>query len=978
MKQASFLARRNWGQPNYLLLALAASFLIALAPVGVQRAIDASANRPEQWLPDSTAAVKNLQWFRDQFDGERLVLVSWDGCTLSDSEQLRRLAKQLVPENPTTPEARQRVRWYASAMAGPDVLDQLTSPPVNLPADEAIARLEGVLVGPALPDGRASAARATCLAVELSPAAMRDEPTLRSALDTIGAVAATECGVDRAKIRLVGDPVADLAIDDAGRTTLFRLAPLAAAISFVVCLWRLGSGWLALLTVAVGAIGAMTGLALVFYLGVFEVAAIGRSTPRFGIVDALTLSLFAPAYVMGVAATLRLIRASQHAAAEGPQEGAVERGFRNAWPSIAMSAVVVAVGVASLAGSELAPLVKFSVTGSLAILVAAAMSLLITPVVLHRFAPAAAAQAGIAPRRPGRSPAGPFGRLATYAIDNPIVAAVACCAVMAAAVAGVGRLQPASHVPAMLDDEAALLSDYAWFEKNIGGAVPAEVVIAIPIERERQAGDPAEQDGQQYRLTPAEQAQLVATIHQRIVATTAVGGALSPATFAAGADDGINGDYRQPEILPTADEPTGRDLWRISARLPATSLAASATQYDLFTGAIRRAVEPVLQAYEQRDRVVQNLHERGGQLAGAKVGVLFRGPSAADAPPEDSPERRLADLLAASGVAPNGVSYFNVAAYDQDKSDAAAEPLRAQDLAALQGVDALINVSAGADATVRQMVAQGLNVVDAAGGWSVEESAAAPPAESGGPRPIRYLMSGMAPVAHATEQTLAADLRHWAPIALTAIGIAAMIALLDPVAGLVAMLPMLLPVGLLLGALGLLGVGVDLGVVTLAAVAVAVGAEATLHYFAAFHRVASHGLARRPAAVAAYNASMPGAIDVALVGCAGFVVLAASGLGALELLGLAALPLAVVAVVTAAVALPALAAGPLAWFFGAPALPSLAAESEPATLHPAEAPATPPRPHVLPLPADMRQDAAEDPHSALHAKLQRLRRSAGQ
>lgn len=978
MKQASFLARRTWGQPNYLLLALATAFLVALAPIGVQRAVKNSANRPDEWLPASTAAVKDLQWFRDQVAGERLVLVSWDGCTLNDSEQLRRLAKQLTPENAATPEARQRARWFASAVAGPDMLDQLTAPPLSLPADQAIARLEGVLVGPRLPDQRGQAARATCLAVELSPDAMRDEPTLRASLGMIADVAATECGVDRAKIRMAGDPMADLAIDDAGRTTLFRLAPLAAVISFAVCLWRLGSGRLALLAVGVGATAATMSLAAVFYLGVLEVAAFGMKAPRFGIADALTMSLFAPAYVMAIAATLRLIRSYQRVAAEGPLEGAAERAFSAAWQPIVMTAVIAAAGVAALAMSDLAPLVKFSLSGSLAILIGAAMALLITPVALHRFPPALAESQSLR-AMPPRAPSGFLGQLAAYASQNPSLAALACCALLVASAIGADRLRSAAHVPSMLDDEAALLQDYAWFEERIGGVAPAEIVIAIPVERERQEGEPAEADGQQYRLTPAEQAQLVAAIHERVAATPSVTGVISPATFATGGNAAINDDYRKAEIRPAADEKTGRDLWRLSARLPATSLDSEAAEYDRLSGDIRRAVEPVLIAQEQRDRIVQNLHQRGGQLANAKVCVLFRAPQAAVAPADGAQEQFLADLLETSGVAAGKVEFFNLVAHEQSGSDAAADARRAQSIAALAEFDALVLVSAGSDAAAAEMSKQGLNVVDVADVTSVEESAAAPPVESGGPRPVRYLLAGMAPVAHATEQTLAADLRQWAPIALAAMTVAAMVALRSGAAGLAVIIAMLLPMGLVLGVMGWLGVGVDMGVVTLATTALILGVDAALHYFAAYRRAAARGFERGVASLMASSESMPGAIDVALAGCLGFAVLAASGLASLELFGLAAIPLALAAIGTACLALPALAAGQLAWYFGAPALPRRDEESVVAPGHQeAVAAVAPPRPHVLPLPADMRQDTAEGPHSALHAKLQRLRRSAGE
>ena len=97
MNQPSFLARKTWGLSHYFLLAMAAAFVIAFMPRGVRFAIQSNTNKAEDWLPDSYDESKDLRWFRDYFIGEQFVLVSWDGCTLGDTEKLNLLARKLVP-----------------------------------------------------------------------------------------------------------------------------------------------------------------------------------------------------------------------------------------------------------------------------------------------------------------------------------------------------------------------------------------------------------------------------------------------------------------------------------------------------------------------------------------------------------------------------------------------------------------------------------------------------------------------------------------------------------------------------------------------------------------------------------------------------------------------------------------------------------------------------------------------------------------
>src|SRR5687767_10907407 len=98
MKPHSFLARKSLGQPHYLLVALAAAFLIALAPLGAYKAIQSNSNNIDQWLPQAREAIADLDWFREQFDGDQYVLVSWDGCTLTESAKLQRVARSLLPD----------------------------------------------------------------------------------------------------------------------------------------------------------------------------------------------------------------------------------------------------------------------------------------------------------------------------------------------------------------------------------------------------------------------------------------------------------------------------------------------------------------------------------------------------------------------------------------------------------------------------------------------------------------------------------------------------------------------------------------------------------------------------------------------------------------------------------------------------------------------------------------------------------------
>ncbi|HYO26436.1 MAG TPA: hypothetical protein VEQ85_15955, partial [Lacipirellulaceae bacterium] len=160
MTKPSFLARTTLGQPRYLLLALACVFVLALAPRGAYRALEGATASADAWLPESYGEVQDLAWFRDHFRGEQFALVSWDGCTLGNSEHLELLAKKLAPTAETLARAGEksaeatRARWYARVVTGPQVIRQLMQSQVGLSYAAAIKRLEGALVGPPARDAQ--------------------------------------------------------------------------------------------------------------------------------------------------------------------------------------------------------------------------------------------------------------------------------------------------------------------------------------------------------------------------------------------------------------------------------------------------------------------------------------------------------------------------------------------------------------------------------------------------------------------------------------------------------------------------------------------------------------------------------------------------------------------------------------------------------------------------------------------------------
>jgi uncharacterized protein len=1012
MKQASFLARHTLGQPNYLLIALAAVFVIALAPRGAFKAIQSNSNNLDAWLPAAHKEVVDLNWFREQFDGDQFVLVSWDGCTLAEAGKLQRVARRLVPaqsaKHPLGRElgaerqaagAKPRTEepLFSRVATGPEIVEQLTAAPYSLPYEVAVSRLEGSIVGQAT-----GGERTTCLAAYLSPWASENETVRRQAIDQIREVVAAEAHIDPSAIRMVGPGIDSLAIDDASQRTLVRLGGVAVLVGFVIAAWRLKSLGLAAMVTAVSVISAAASLAIVFYFGIFEVLSLGRVAPLLGRADALVLAVPAAVYLLSMLVVLRMIYYYRDARLNRDRHGAAERAVAVGRPMWGITALLIAAVLGVLCLSNLLPARQFGLFAGLGVLVSLGIAVALIPVMLHRFPPKDDVIAMLAGEKRLATPPGWLNGLFESGMAGRMFVLVLAVAAFIAAGIGIARLDGSPRLPALASGRSDLMRDYAWFESHVGNAVPMEVILTVPVERCREPGEPAEADGQQYRLTLEERMALMGELEHGLRAMPQVSGVLSAATAMpaaetlAGAGEAVREAFEQHgyvrvERLEGSDQPTGRELWRVSARVAASTPGHENVDYAEVTEGVRTAVTPVLRAYEQRDRLVRLLHQSGKELAGSRISILFRAANEQATPAKGSQELLLADLLRRSGVAGGDVGFVNLAMLET--TSGVAEGMREQIASNLATQDAaVLTASTDIDPVVEQLIARGVNLADVAELPGVEESKAVAMEQAGGPRPIRAVYTGMPPIATAVQRELMATLRESAMYAIPALALVMMFVAWNAVGGLLATLAILFPAAIVLGVLGWTGVDVDMGILLIAGVALGVALDATVSYVAWLRRGADAGLFRTEAGRLAYCRVAPGLLDATLIGGLGLVAMAASGITISQQFGLAAIGVMAAAMVGSLIVLPAMAASPLGRFFGAEAAPAEGAMTlapvkveMPRDAEPAARPgradvaaaAGPSAPHRAKpgVTADDRQEAAEGPHAALHAKLQRLRRS---
>ena len=136
----------NLYQRNSVWIMAILIFLLPLVVVGAIKAKGNNRNDVKGWLPLEYPETQVYRFFRRSFQGEEFILVSWDGCTMTDP-RLELLATKLLPP-PEEASRIDRPLYFKSAQTGPRAVAQMTSEPLNLDREEAIARLTGALIGP--------------------------------------------------------------------------------------------------------------------------------------------------------------------------------------------------------------------------------------------------------------------------------------------------------------------------------------------------------------------------------------------------------------------------------------------------------------------------------------------------------------------------------------------------------------------------------------------------------------------------------------------------------------------------------------------------------------------------------------------------------------------------------------------------------------------------------------------------------------
>jgi uncharacterized protein len=840
-------------------------------------------------------------------------------------------------ENPR----RLRAQLFKSITTGPDVLRSLTGPGGELEADpdEALRRLTGTLIGG---DGKQ-----TSIVLTLTDAAKRNlhlvlgRGVLGKPRGQLYQVA-DESNIRESELRLGGPPVDNVAIDEEGSITLFRLIGLCAVLGIGLSLICFRSISATIMVFFVGGISAVISLAFVWWLG--------------SSVDAIMMSMPALVYVLALAEASHLMNYYQEEIDENGLIGAPERAVKHAWRPALLCNLTTSIGLLSLYTSELTPIRKFGIFSAIGVTV--------TLVVLFLYMPAALQ---IWPQKPrkkvARGEQRPFldqyvgGFLqgcGAFMVRHHAAVSLACILVIAGVGYGVFHIRTSVNMLRMFHKDAKIIRDYEWLEANLGELVPMEMVVRVDkraqlppaSERAGQSGVDAES---QFQMTFLERMELASRV-QKIVeqefgpqGQQKIGSALCAATFVRPLPD-AKGDTRTMLVRGSTNsrleahrdeflhsdylriDDDGSELWRVSIRVPATRFAGdggtSSIDYGTFIHELKKAVEPVLAAQREREGILRQIvaARDGKRAAGAKV-LLVGVPAEETIPAMDKAGKpaakakasvNQAGIFARSLAETLNISRLKVKSITAD--EAKAEGL--DKIAA--GYECVVLVGGERQWDVSALKQNARLLIDARDAISIVPQPPIPGVARAESEPIpsvAAVYTGVVPIVYKAQRTLLDSLiesTFWSFITILPL---MMFISRSVWGGALSMLPNVLPVLIVFGGMGWMGIEVDVGSMMTASIALGIAVDDTIHYLHWFREELDRLGDRKKAILAAYKHCATPTLQAAVMSGLGLSVFALSTFTPTQRFGYLMLAILWAGVVAELVFFPALLAGPLGGVF---------------------------------------------------------------
>jgi hypothetical protein len=489
---------------------------------------------------------------------------------------------------------------------------------------------------------------------------------------------------------------------------------------------------------------------------------------------------------------------------------------------------------------------------------------------------------------------------------------------------GLTRTRTSIDLLELFDSKARILTDYQWLEKNLGMLVPLEIVLEFDRESlaktDESNAEPRLED--LGRLTFLERMETTQRIQEVIAQRFGekglgwVGRSMSAATFAPsmpgkGAStwkfnerriynntlNSKRADFERSGFLRT-DPSNGNELWRISLRVA----AFQGIDYGTFVHDLSEAVNPVIEAHGDRVQILRRLASWTGDVKFAGKKVVLWDPVISG---EGAEEAQAYGKIRADEIS----TLLTNARIKVSRATADTKLMPRTQIESLNDVcDAVVMVGAFSNSDAPLLGSSLSNVIDLHPDAKNKDSL----------MPDHWLTSvytGVVPIVYKAQRALLQSLMEstlWSFLMITPLMIFVSRSFR---AGLVAMIPNVLPVVFIFGLMGWLGIAIDIGSMMTASIALGVAVDDTIHFLSWFRGNVLTMRNRNAAIIASYRQCGTPTLQAACISGLGLSVFAFSTFTPTQRFGWLMLTILIAGVIAELVMLPAILAGPLGSVF---------------------------------------------------------------
>ena len=825
--------------------------------------------------------------------------------------------------------------------------------------------------------------RQTCLVITLHDPVLDElaravgRPVLGKPRGRILEICTGLCGIDAENLHIGGPPVDNVAIDEEGSITLFRLVGLSAIIGLTLAYFSFRSIRVTLMLFFVGGVAAVASVSFVWFLG--------------GTMDAILMTMPSLVYVLGLSGAVHVVNYYRDACKEKGEGRAADMAVRQGLFPCALAAFTTALGLISLCTSDLTPINKFGFYSAIATVATVVLLFTYLPASLTIWPP------GYGRDKPEGEPPEKkkfsvtiyverfWERAGNWVVKNHAFVSIVGVILLVTFAFGVARIETSVQLLKLFRSDAKILDDYRWMEENLGKLVPMELMIKVDADAQIGAEGPTQELSNEqldFKLSFLQRMELSDRIRRYVLQVFGdesrdenrrfIGNVMSAdlavplnkvvktqqagaARISANGELWFNRTALSEQDYFRVDKNSQEELWRISLRLA----ALNNVDYGQFVGELKTVVEPCLAAYRYRRKILEAIHERYDEESLHLRGdLLVLGPKRF-AKAKSGEEDPVIGLTEDGKVNQTGIfvdtlyDLIENSGFRRKKSQTEGRRNRWIDLPLDQqpGEESWIELLSDYDCVVvigdpglslnllEKYTTETSTQLIVADDYRFEINpttkqplagmltAAERKTKGDNDSLITTSYTGIVPIVYKAQRSLLQSLIKSILLAFVMIAFVMMLLLrpwgkrltagncLNFRAGMIAMIPNVFPIMIVFGAMGHMGRLVDIGSMMTASVAMGVAVDDTIHFLHWFRQGLAKGLDRLDAIKLAYKKVATAMTQTTLIAGFGLSAFAFSTFMPTQRFGILMLFLLIAALIGDLILLPAILAGPLGKYF---------------------------------------------------------------